>query len=109
MARMRSSRPPEVRRIGDARELLGAGELETEREFLEGVDWWWCLHCERVWHVDELRLTREGRRWYLGCGDAACDGSLLDLVDYHEHRVEREISWWPAEVTSGQAVPLYER
>lgn len=102
----KGKREPEVRRVGDAREVFDG--LEGEREWLEDGDWWWCLHCEHVWHKDDLLLTRQGRRWWLGCGDRNCNGSLIDLWDYHQHRQEQS-TWWPEEVQSGQAVPLYRK
>jgi hypothetical protein len=84
---------------------------QMERELLEGVERVWCLHCERVWPVGQLRVTGRGEGAMVWCADPACDGAgpEIDLWDYDaKRREEPELAaHWPEAPAPGQAVPLY--
>src|SRR5919109_1063351 len=69
---------PQVYTVQERPDLLG----EPANGWLEGAEWVWCFHCERVWPVAQLRLMELEQRlpryaetgYLLCCADPACEG-----------------------------------
>jgi hypothetical protein len=83
--------------------------VETMREKVFGLDrddWYWCLHCERVYRADEFRFeVFDGERLQM-CPYKDCDGStVLDAIPWSE--IVGRNNGYPSVPQRGVVYPLY--
>jgi hypothetical protein len=54
-------------------------------------EWIWCVHCERCYHIEEVKKTT----WGLKCPYDECNGSFV-LDGWHWERLKKENKDYPA-------------
>ena len=103
--------------LTDPDQILKACRREAEKRSLTLDDWVWCLHCERVMQVKELRVQRDwiGCRWEEECAGAGFVADLWLLtvagkIAWQGERGSKPPKHFPAagKLRSGRRVPLYK-
>jgi hypothetical protein len=85
--------------------------MKTDREQAFGeneVEYYWCLHCERAYHKNELRTVVDEDGFIMEvCHYTDCDGdAVIDAWDWE--KIREMHPEYPEKPEEGKIYPMYD-